>query len=45
LNISGADKKVKRKVFNVLVECLQNIGHNIKISASVNLKRSLVVLG
>ena len=46
LNISGADKKVKRKVFNVLVECLQNISHHTEISATESLKRpSVVVLG
>lgn len=46
LNISGADKKVKRKVFNVLVECLQNITHHTEISSAESLKRpSVVVLG
>lgn len=46
LNISGADKRVKRKVFNVLVECLQNISHHTEISAAESLKRpSVVVLG
>lgn len=46
LNISGADRKVKRKVFNVLVECLQNISHHTEISASESLKRpSVIVLG
>jgi hypothetical protein len=38
LNISGADKKVKRKVFNVLVECLQNISHHTEISAAESFK-------
>ena len=46
LNISGADKKVKRKVFNVLVECLQYITHHTEISSAESLKRpSVVVLG
>jgi len=46
LKISGAEKKIKRKVFNVLVECLQNITNHTEIDANESAKRpSVVVLG
>lgn len=46
LNISGADKKVKKKVFNVLVECLQNITNHSEIDPEQSAKRpAIVILG
>ncbi len=51
LDGDGEDKKVKKKVFNVMVECLQNVYHHLdalessSVSGKINDKRALLMIG
>lgn len=51
LDEDGEDKKVKKKVFNVMVECIQNVYHHLdalettNVSGKINDKRALLMIG
>ena len=50
LDGDGEDKKIKKKVFNVMVECLQNVYHHLDAieateTVSINDKRALLMIG
>jgi coenzyme F420-reducing hydrogenase delta subunit len=50
LDGDGEDKKIKKKVFNVMVECLQNVYHHLDAleevaDGEINDKRALLMIG
>jgi Family of unknown function (DUF6272) len=51
LDGDGEDKKIKKKVFNVMVECLQNVYHHLdsmdvtQVEADINDRTALLMIG
>jgi Family of unknown function (DUF6272) len=51
LDGDGEDKKIKKKVFNVMVECLQNVYHHLdtlpvaQVEAEINDRTALLMIG
>ena len=46
LDGDGEDKKIKKKVFNVMVECLQNVYHHLDtLEVNVSERTALLMIG